>query len=201
MFAPFRQFLQRSIAYYTATKPNSAATDLIPEPLRPERRRTFKAYDGVNNIFNLAYEVLQWKVHQALLKAKLEPYLGFLHSTAMGKPSLVCDFMELYRYLIDDFLNKYCRKLKPSDFVLKTEILSTRKKGKRQYLNNTDTGNMLRSLNEYFSMKVGIPRIRYGDSQEIETLIGEEASLLAKYLRNERQTWIPRIAKAFHGLN
>lgn len=41
---------------------------------------------------------------KALMKAKLEPYLGFLHSIQHGKPSLVCDFQELYRYLIDDFL-------------------------------------------------------------------------------------------------
>jgi hypothetical protein len=32
-----------------------------------------------------------------------------------------------------------------------------------------------------------------GRSQEIETLINEEALLLAMYLRNEKQTWIPRI--------
>jgi len=57
---------------------------LLPESLRPNRRRTFKAYDGVNNIFNLAYEVLSWKVQQALIRAKLEPYLGFLHSDRSG---------------------------------------------------------------------------------------------------------------------
>jgi len=33
-----------------------------------------------------------------------------------------------------------------------------------------------------------------GDQQEIETLINEEALLLAKYLRNEIETWKPRIA-------
>jgi CRISP-associated protein Cas1 len=60
---------------------------LMPESLRPEFRKTFKAYDGMNNIFNLAYEVLSWKVHHALIKAKLEPYLGFLHSLQHGKPS------------------------------------------------------------------------------------------------------------------
>jgi len=51
---------------------------LFPEKLRPESRKKFKAYDGINNTFNLAYEVLSWKVHRALIKAKLEPYLGFL---------------------------------------------------------------------------------------------------------------------------
>jgi len=45
---------------------------LIPEKLRPEARKKYKAYDGINNAFNLAYEVLSWKVHRALIKAKLE---------------------------------------------------------------------------------------------------------------------------------
>ena len=58
---------------------------LLPEPIRPESRKNFKAYDGTNNIFNLAYEILSWKVHRALIKAKLEPYLGFLHSVQFGK--------------------------------------------------------------------------------------------------------------------
>jgi len=57
----------------------------------------------VNNIFNLAYDMLSWKIHRAVTKAKLEPYLGFLHSVQYGKPSLVCDLQELYRYLLDDF--------------------------------------------------------------------------------------------------
>jgi len=60
---------------------------LFPERLRPESRETFMAYDGMNNTFNLAYEVLMWKCHKALVKAKLEPYLGFLHSNQMGKMS------------------------------------------------------------------------------------------------------------------
>ena len=70
-------------------------------------RISFKAYDGLNNTFNLAYAVLKWKVHRAVLKAKLEPYLGFLHSEQFGKPSLVCDFMELYGCLVDGFLIQY----------------------------------------------------------------------------------------------
>ena len=56
------------------------------------------------------------------------------------------------------------------------------------------TAKMLRNLNEYFSTKVEMPRIRYGKSQEIETLINEEASLLAMFLRSERFSWNPRIA-------
>jgi len=50
---------------------------LLPESLRPNRRTTFKAYDKGNNLFNVAYTVLSWKIHVALYKARLEPYLGF----------------------------------------------------------------------------------------------------------------------------
>ncbi len=168
---------------------------LIPEPLSPERRRTFKAYDGIDNIFNLAYEVLSWKVHQALIKAKLEPYLGFLHSIATGKPSLICDFQELYRYLVDDFVIQHCRKLGKEDFTMKSEDFSTGRKGKREYLNEPRTRDLLKNLTAYFQSKVTIPRIRMGARQEIETLINEEASLFAMFLRDERPTWNPRVVE------
>jgi CRISPR-associated protein Cas1 len=68
---------------------------LIPELIRPEYRKTFKAYDGLNNVFNFAYYVLKYRVHKALLEAKLEPYLGFLHSVQVGKPGPVCDLRTL----------------------------------------------------------------------------------------------------------
>jgi CRISPR-associated protein Cas1 len=148
----------------------------------------------MNNIFNLAYEVLSWKVHRALIRAKLEPYLGFLHSVQFGKPSLVCDFQELYRYLIDDFLIRYCENLKLKDFMVKTEDLTRNKKGKRVYLNDSQTHDLMKRLNGFFESKIDIPRIKFGETQTVETLINEEALLLAKFLRNEREVWTPRIA-------
>jgi CRISPR-associated protein Cas1 len=168
---------------------------LLPEFLRPKNRTTFKAYDRTNNLFNLGYTVLSWKVHIALIRAKLEPYLGFLHSVQFGKPSLVCDFEELYRYLIDDFVIQYAFSLKEKDFVLKEEAFSSNRKGKRQYLNGAKNGEFLKRLNLYFKSKVEIPRIKVGKRQEIETLIAEEALLFAKYLREEIPAWNPRIAE------
>jgi len=101
--------------------------------------------------------------------------------------------MELYRYLIDDFVIQYCTRLHKSDFLMKYEDFSTNRKGKREYLNDSLTRNLMKSLNGYFKTKVEISRIRTGSSQEIETLINEEALLFAMYLRGERETWIPRI--------
>jgi len=41
--------------------------------------------------------------------------------------------------------------------------------------------------------EVEVPRMRIGKKQTVETLINEEALLLAKFLRDERDTWRPRI--------
>ena len=136
--------------------------------------------------------MLSWKVHRALIKAKLEPYLGFLHSVQHGKPSLVCDFMELYRYLIDDFLIEYCRKFSSKDFIMKTENFGRKKQGKRQYLNLQKTRDLMKALNKFFANNVEIPRIKTGKRQTLETLISEECLLFAKFLRNERKEWAPR---------
>lgn len=168
---------------------------LLPEPIRPEHRKGFKAYDGTNNIFNLVYEVLSWKVHRALIKAKLEPYLGFLHSVQHGKPSLVCDFMEIYRYLIDDFLIDYCRNLKPSAFTIKSENIARNKQGKREYLLDNLSRKLMKRLELHFQTKINIPRIKHGKKQSLETLVNEEALLFGKFIRNQIKTWKPRNIK------
>jgi hypothetical protein len=46
---------------------------------------------------------------------------------------------------------------------------------------------MMNELGEHFEFKVDIPLIRHGKRQRIETLINEEALLLAKYLRGEKK--------------
>jgi CRISPR-associated endonuclease Cas1 len=156
---------------------------LLPEGLRPEGWRKFKAYDGLNNTFNLAYTMLKWRVHRAVLGAKLEPYLGFAHSEQYGKPSLVCDLMEIYRYLVDDFLIGFCGKLGKRDFVMKGERTMRKRWGKREYLNGSRTRELERCFEELFGGMVEVPRIKHGSRQTLDTLINEEAFLLAKYLR------------------
>ena len=91
-----------------------------------------------------------------------------------------------------DFLIQYREKLRKKDFTLKTENLSRGKKGKREYLNDSETDDLVRELDEFFERRVEIPRIRVGQGQSIETLINEEALLLAKFLRDESESWKPR---------
>ena len=168
---------------------------LFPKELRPKARRTYHAYDAINNLFNLGYDQLFWRCYRALSKAHLETHLGFLHAVKYHRPSLVCDFEELYRYLIDDFLIGYSQDLKPKDFRAKTETYHG-KKGKRIYLKESKNREMTRKLNDFFRTKVSIPRKRHGDRQEIRSLINEEACLLAKCLRSRKEgSWTPRIVE------
>jgi len=166
---------------------------LFPESIRVEKRNTYKAYDGLNNIFNLGYEMLKWRVHKAVLNARLEPYLGYLHALEFGKPALLCDFQELYRYLIDDFLIQYCQIIKKKDFIMKSEELTKNKIGYRMFLNDLKTDELMEELNKIFDRVVNIPALKHGEKQTIETLINQEAKLFGMYLRDERKTWIPRI--------
>jgi len=67
------------------------------------------------------------------------------------------------------------------------------KMGKRIHLCEYEADSLADGLNSLFESEVDIPRIRYGKKQTLDTLISEEALLLAKYLRNEKKDLIPRI--------
>ena len=48
---------------------------------------------------------------------------------------------ELQRYLVDDFAIQSCQKLGKKDFMMKSEDLTTKRKGKREYLMKGDCGS------------------------------------------------------------
>ena len=69
------------------------------------------------------------------------------------------DFQDLYRYLVDDIVIEYSRKLTEKDFIFKTEMYAN-KKSKRQYLNEIKTRELTKRLNALFKSMVKIPRIK-----------------------------------------
>ncbi len=71
--------------------------------------------------------------------------------------------------------------------------MSRNRKGKRQYLKDSLTRPMMRELDEFFLLRVEIPGMRHGKRQAIETLINEEARILARFLGEETIKWVPRI--------
>lgn len=57
--------------------------------------------DPINAALNYGYGILRLECLKALLVAGLDPYAGFLHVDKSGRPSLLLDFMEPFRFAID----------------------------------------------------------------------------------------------------
>jgi hypothetical protein len=103
----------------------------------------------------------------------------------------------LYRYLIDDFLIERRKKFHKKDFVVVTDFVMRLKMDKRIHLCEYEADSLAEGLNSLFESEVDIPRIRYGKKQTLDTLISEEALLFAKFLRQEIETWVPRLASLY----
>lgn len=58
---------------------------------------------------------------------------------------------------MDDFLIQYCQKT-TNDFIVKTDDLSRKKKGKRVYLNEVQTRELMIQSKKFFESKVDISR-------------------------------------------
>ena len=106
---------------------------------------------------------------------------------------MVCDLMELYQFLIDYSRIEHQREIGKNQLLTKNESMTRKKVGKREYLNDLDSKKLMHSLNWLFESLVELPRIRHGKKQTVETLINEKSLLFAKYLRNEKKEWLPRI--------
>jgi CRISPR-associated protein Cas1 len=63
--------------------------------------------DPVNVLLSLGYTLLANAIHTQVNIVGLDPYLGCLHSTEYGRPSLVLDLMEEFRPVLVDALVLY----------------------------------------------------------------------------------------------
>lgn len=77
--------------------------------------------------------------------------------------------------------------------MLVTDFMMHLKIGKKIHLKEFEVDSLAEDLTAFFDRMVNIERIKVGNRQTIDTLISEEALLFAKYLRNERRDWIPRL--------
>jgi len=80
--------------------------------------------------------------------------------------------------------------------ILMTTCIMHLKMGKKIHLKEYETDSLAEDLNAFFQPFVDVKRIKVGDRHTIDTLICEETLLFAKYLRNERKEWIPRLPKS-----
>lgn len=58
--------------------------------------------DNVNAVLSFLYTLLRYRVEAAILKAGLDPYIGYFHRVDFGQEALVYDLMEEFRVPLGD---------------------------------------------------------------------------------------------------
>ncbi|GCF10212.1 CRISPR-associated endonuclease Cas1 [Dictyobacter arantiisoli] len=119
--------------------------------------------------------------------AGFDPYIGYLHSSAYGRPALALDLMEEFRPLIVDsvviaLLNN--RMLSPDDFQQEMGAYRLKKEPRKIFLTN---------LEERFNEEVTHPVFAY--KTKYKHCIELQARLVAKYLTGEIPAYIPFVMR------
>lgn len=128
------------------------------------------ANDLVNSALNYGYGVLYGRILNAIIKAGLNPMVGFLHSYQHGKPTLVYDLIEEFRSFTVDrgiftMLNRREKLEQGEDKLLTSE---TRKR-------------IAKSVMERLSSEVWFK----GRRLTTEWVIQEQACIIKKHLSNK----------------
>ncbi|MBU6197182.1 MAG: CRISPR-associated endonuclease Cas1 [Cyanobacteria bacterium REEB446] len=146
-------------------------------------RKKHPSTDPVNSLLSFGYSLLLQQVITACYLGGLDPYLGFLHGTKHGKPSLALDLMEIYRTPIIDsavigFIKR--KQCEPKDF----EYL-----GESCVIKQSTRKDFVQTLVERFKDEIIHPIFKYKTSYQRS--IHVEARLLAFSLLSKQEDWKP----------
>lgn len=130
-------------------------------------KREPKSQDIFNIALNYGYGILYSEVERACILAGLDPYLGFLHVDRYGKPSMVLDFVEQFRPIVDRaIINLFVRKqISNEDLETIGEGIILAKEGRKKILEE-----VLKSLSfkvHYIDKKLSISQIILEQGREI----------------------------------
>ena len=153
---------------------------IIPERLEWPGRQRQGAPDPFNSALNYGYGMLYSKIEHALVLAGLDPYGGYIHTDRPGKRSLVYDFIEEFRAPVVDrtivgFVNKGS-KIEQDERGMMTE--KTREQVRDR-------------INKRLNGREKYEKKRY----TLRNIIQMQARHLATYVRGERKTYEPFMAK------
>ncbi len=137
------------------------------------------ATDVVNATLNYGYAILYARVQNALLRAGLALHISFLHALQEGKPTLVYDVIEEFRaFVVDRAVISMFNKNEP----LKVNSNGELTKASRELI--------VQNIKE----RLGVYTKHKKSSKKVETILQEQAYLLARHVRGEA-TYKPFIGK------
>jgi CRISPR-associated protein Cas1 len=143
--------------------------------------------DPVNSLLSFGYSLLTGKVASVAQLTGFDHFIGYLHSSFYGRPSLALDLVEEFRPIIVDqmiltLLNK--RVLTPEDFVVEAGIYRLKNERRKIFFTAFEERLKEESAHPIFGYKATYQRC-----------IELQARLLAKYLTNEIDRYPPFFTK------
>ncbi len=143
--------------------------------------------DPVNALLSYGYALLTSQVSSAVQIVGFDPYVGYLHSSAYGRPALALDLMEEFRPLLVDsvvisLLNN--RMLTPDDFHVELGAYRLKKEPKKVFLTRFEE-----RLNEEITHPV------FGYKTKYRHCIELQARLMAKHLTGEIDEYPPFVMR------
>lgn len=92
---------------------------MLPTKWRFSSREHQGAKQPFNIILNYLYGILYSKVEHSLVLAGVDPFIGILHTDDYGKPALLLDFIEQFRFLaLEQTTSLFTKKLVTDDFFV-----------------------------------------------------------------------------------
>lgn len=137
------------------------------------------ATDLVNCLFNYGYAILYARIWEAVLCARLNPYISFLHVSSTHKPTLTFDLIEMFRQqAVDRVVVSLLQK--KEKLCIKDGFLDDNTKIKL-------TENIYERLHRYEKYR--------GENRRFSDIIKIQVNALAGYINNEEKMFKPYIAK------
>lgn len=143
--------------------------------------------DPVNALLSYGYALLAAQVSSAVQIVGFDPFIGYLHSSAYGRPALALDLMEEFRPLIVDsvvltILNR--RMLTLNDFHVELGAYRLKKEPRKLFLTTFEE-----RLNEEITHPIFRQKTKY------RRCIEQQARLLAKYMTGEIEEYLPLVMR------
>lgn len=133
-----------------------------------------RSKDIVNMMFDYGYAILRSRVTSSIIRAGLEPYGGFLHVDRSGRPSLVLDFMEIFRPAVVD------RAI--ISILTRGYQASIEEKADGQIFLNRNT---LATIREYINKRLNSREEFQGKDYLVKTIIQMQARMLSSFFKRE----------------
>jgi CRISP-associated protein Cas1 len=149
---------------------------LLPDSWSFRSRDYPDAKDPINSLLNFGYYLLEQETWAAALYSGLDPYAGFLHADRSGHEKLVYDMMEEFRpIVVDRVVVSLAREMQAGHF--------------QKDFRMTRDGIKIASSAFYERLDESLS---YNDkSQTMKNIIRAQASLVASYLRGEKDRYEP----------